>query len=146
MATSTRTSSRRALLALGTAAGSLAILPGSAIAESSKVLVTYSGLRVYDDGSSTLRVDLTKTAPVELGEKGTRLVYLIKGAKIELSNNKNPLRAEYFSSNVVSSKLDDSKEGARLEIQLRNAVTPVSQMIRHSGGVILRIDIPAPPK
>lgn len=146
MAISTQTPGRRALLALGIAAGSLALAPDAATAKSSDALVTYSGLRVYDDGSSTLRVDLTKAAPFELGEKGTRLVYLIKGAKIELRNNKNPLRAEYFSSNVVSSKLDDSKEGAVLEIQLRNAVTPVSQMIRHSGGVFLRIDIPAPTK
>jgi hypothetical protein len=151
MATSTRTSARRMFLTLGTAAVSLAVLPRTAAAKGSKApaaspLVTYSGLRVYEDGSSTLQVNLTKAAPVELGEQGARLVYLIKGAKIELRNNKNPLRAEYFSSNVMSSKLDDSKDGARLEIQLRSPVTPVSEMIRHSGGVILRIEIPAPKK
>ena len=146
MPTLDRNTTRRALLALGAAGGTLSILPGTVRAANSKAQVTFSGLRVYEDGSSTLRVDLTKAAPVQLDQKGTCLVYLIKGAQIELRNNKNPLRAEFFSSNVISSKLDDTKEGARLEVQLRSSITPVSQMIRHAGGVILRIDIPAATK
>lgn len=116
-------------------------VPGVFAAEK-KALVTYSGLKVYEDGSSTLRVNLTKKVPVEFDQKGTRIVFLIKGAKIELKNNKNALRAEYFSSNVIRAKLDDSSEGARLEITLRSPTAPTHQMIQHSGGAILRIDVP----
>lgn len=142
MATENHSRVQRRLLLGAASLGAVSLFVPSALAKQKKALVTYSGLKVYEDGSSTLRVNLTRKVPVEFDQKGKRIVFLIQGAKIELKNNKNALRAEYFSSNVIKAKLDDSSEGARLEITLRSATPPTHQMIEHSGGAILRIDIP----
>ncbi len=113
-------------------------------AERGQALVTYSGLRVYKDGSSTFQVKLTAETPVAFSQQGMSLTFLLKGARVDVKNNKNPLQAEYFKSNVVKTQLYDGKEGVELRINLRKAATPVHKMVRFSGGAILRVDIPPP--
>lgn len=107
-------------------------------------LVTYSGLRVYKDGSSTFQVKLTHETPVTFSQQGTALTFVLKGARVDVKNNKNPLRAEYFQSNVMRTQLFDGETGVELKIGLRKAATPVHKMFRYSGGAILRVDIPPP--
>jgi hypothetical protein len=118
--------------------------PASLAEESDSAVVTFTGLRVYDDGSSTLVVSLTRKTPVEFSQEGTEVTFLLAGAKVRWRNNKNPLLAKYFKSNVIEAKLDDSKDGATLVVQLRENVRPQHNMGDAGGGALLRIDVPAP--
>lgn len=107
-------------------------------------MVTYTGLRVYEDGSSTLVVKLTEQTPVEFTQDGTKLTFVLGGAKVHLRNNKNPLNAQFFNSNVVRAKLDDTKKGVRVRISLRSDVQPEHKMVSQGSGAVLRIDVPPP--
>jgi hypothetical protein len=108
-------------------------------------VVTFSGLTVHQDGSSTLRVDLTKNTTVEFSQEGKNLLFVLDKARVALRTNTYPLRAEYFGSNVLRTKLNNDKTGVRLEIELRKPVTPTHRMISHAGGAVLRVDIPKQP-
>lgn len=116
--------------------------PAAYALDAESAVVTFSGLRVYEDGSSTLRVNLTEQTPVDFSQTGTKLRFVFAGAKVALRNNTHPLRAEHFSSNVMRTKLANSPEGAVLEVRLRKKVAPNHRMIVHAGGAILRVDIP----
>lgn len=106
-------------------------------------VVTFSGLHVHQDGSSTFRVQLTEETPVEFSQDKKTLRFLLRGARVTLRTNRYPLRAEYFGSNVLRTKLDNEKAGATLEIQLRSQAIPQHSMLTHAGGATLSIQIPA---
>lgn len=122
------------------------VFPASAWAAPSKEspLVTFSGLRVYEDGSATLVVNLTEKTNVSVSSEGTRIEFVMEGARVHLKNNKNPLRAEYFRSNVVRAKLDDVEEGVRLRVVTRSEVAPRHTMEQYGTTTVLRIDFPPP--
>lgn len=106
-------------------------------------VVLFSGLVVHQDGSCTFRVDLTREVPVEFSQNKSTLSFLLRGAKVALQNNRNPLRAEYFGSNVLRTQLNNEKRGTRLQIELRDEAQPEHRIVRHSGGAVLTIEIPA---
>lgn len=105
-------------------------------------VVTFAGFRVHEDGSSTLRVDLTKRADVTLTREGKTLVYWIEGAKIRYRNNENPLDTKHFESNVVSAKLDRARKGVKFTVRLRTDTSAQHRIIEHSTGVSLQVDVP----
>jgi hypothetical protein len=109
-----------------------------------QVLVTFSGLRIYDDGSSTLFVNLTDQAPISMEKSGKRLDFMIKGARVHLRNNKNPLQAQYFKTMVVRAKLDDVRQGVRLRVDLRSDVEPAHRLVREGQRAVLHVDFPPP--
>lgn len=108
-------------------------------------VVTFSGFRPHQDGSSTVRVHMTQRAEVERSQKGTKVEYLLEDATIRFRNNKNPLRAEHFATNLLSAKLDAVKGGAKLTLELRHETPTEHRMSGRDGQTILSIDIPAPP-
>ncbi len=113
------------------------------LAEKSRANITFSGLRVYGDGSSSFQVKISGSTPVKFSQNGKSLRFLLSNAEVELRNNRNPLRAEYFHSNVVRAQLKNTRKGALLSIELRKSAQVEHNMLKHAGGVVLRIDIPA---
>ncbi len=110
-------------------------------------VVTYTGLRVHEDGSATLRVELSKKVAVQKSSRGTEVRFFLPGARITVKNNKNPLLAQHFSTNVVSAEIQPSKEGVTVVLKLRQAVALEPQLIDQAGGAsTVRVDIPAPGK
>lgn len=107
-------------------------------------IVTFTGLRVREDGSSTLFVELTRTTEVEVTENGKDVSFLLSDAKIRDRNNKNPLNAEYFKANVLRAKLVEEKGGVRLVVQLREAAKTVHGMTSSVVGARLFVDVPPP--
>jgi hypothetical protein len=110
-------------------------------------VVTYTGLRVHDDGSATLRVELSKKVAVQKSTQGSEVRFFLPGARITVRNNKNPLLAQHFSTNVVSAEIQPSKTGVTVVLKLRQAVALDAQLIDQAGGAsTVRVDIPAPSK
>lgn len=125
-------------------AQSLSFVNVAAAANDDAPIVTFTGLHVYEDGSSTLFVDLTRTTPVQATAEGREVSFLLSGAKIRYRNNKNPLIAEYFKTNVLRAKLVDEPAGVRLVVQLRENVRTEHGMSGSGSGARLRVDIPPP--
>ncbi len=118
--------------------------PGEARAanEDAAPVVTFMGLRVHKDGSSTLFVELTRTTPVDVEREGTNVSYLLRGAKVRWRNNKNPLLADHFGTNVVRAALEDSKAGVKLNVKLRETAPLDHEMGSSPVGARLRVDVP----
>lgn len=108
-------------------------------------LVTFAGLRVNDDKSCNLWVQMTESRNVTLREKGNTLVYFIEGAKIEFRNNENPLLAQHFGANVLTAKLDHHKNGVTFTLRLRKPASEKHRLVVQEGGsAALQIEIPPP--
>jgi hypothetical protein len=107
-------------------------------------IITFTGLRVHEDGSSTVFVDLTRSTKVEAKEAGKEVSFLLSGAKVRTRNNKNPLIAEYFKTNLLRASLVDDAKGVRLVVQLREAVKTEHDMNLSEQGARLLVNIPAP--
>lgn len=131
------------LLAPG-ASGKEANLISVARAAEGAPIVTFTGLRVREDGSSTLFVELTRATEVEVTENGKDVSFLLSGAKIRDRNNKNPLNAEYFKANVLRAKLVEEKAGVRLVVQLRETAKTAHGMTTSVVGARLVVDVPPP--
>ncbi len=147
--------SARFALALGLGLGlaSCLVAPGSARAAatsakpSKEALVTFAGFQAHADGSSQLWVDMTERRNVQVTQKGMSLVYLIEGANIRIRNNENPLRAEYFSANVLSAKLDRTKQGVTFTVTLRTATETRFRIVDQATGTAsLQVEVPPPLK
>ena len=108
-------------------------------------LVTFAGLRVNDDKSCNLWVQMTESRNVTVSEKGSTLVYFIEGAEIQFRNNENPLLAQHFGANVLMAKLDHHKKGVTFTLRLRKASSEKHRLIVQEGGTAaLQIEIPPP--
>jgi hypothetical protein len=107
-------------------------------------VVMHSEARVGDDGSATLRVELSKKVPVQKSVAGTEVRFFLEGARITIKNNKNPLLAQHFSTNVVSAEVVPSKTGVTVVLRLRQPVALEAQVVDQAGGAsTVRVDIPA---
>jgi len=114
-------------------------------ARSKGPLVTFAGLRVNDDKSCNLWVQMTESRNVTLTQQGSTLVYFIEGAKIEFRNNENPLLAQHFGANVLMAKLDHNKNGVTFTLRLRKASEEKHRLVVEEGGsAALHIEIPPP--
>lgn len=105
-------------------------------------VVTFTGLRVHKDGSATLFVELTRTTPVEVTHEGKNVSFLLSGAKVRWRNNKNPLLADHFRTNVIRAELEDSKAGVLLRVRLREEVHLAHDMGSSAVGARLRVEVP----
>jgi hypothetical protein len=111
---------------------------------SGEAAVTFAGFHVFDDGTSRIFVKITKDVPVEAKRQGKQVDFLLRGAKVVVKNNKNPLITKEFVSPVMVARLVSEKEGVVLRVELREAVTPTHRVSRHpDGSVTLHIDFPA---
>jgi hypothetical protein len=99
---------------------------------------------VHEDGSATLRVELSKKVSVEKSGKGTEVRFFLPGARVTIKNNRNPLLAQHFASSIVSAEIVPSKEGVTVVVKLRKPVELAPQLVEQAGGAsTLRVEIPA---
>ena len=110
---------------------------------SGEAAVTFAGFHVFDDGTSPIFVKVTSEVPVEVKRKGKQVEYLLRGAKVVVKNNKNPLITKDFVSPVMVARLVPEKEGVVLHVELREVVTPTHRVSRHpDGSITLHVDFP----
>ena len=113
--------------------------PGHGPAEAS-----YAGYR--QEGSvATVFVELTDSVKVEVEALPNGASFLLRGVRVGMKNNENPLLAMDFASNVESARLAPEKDGVRLLIQFRNPVTPTYRLIRKNRGATLEVSVPNQP-
>ena len=73
--------------------------------------------------SSTFFVTLSRKSVIEEKKSEDRLVYAIKGARVALWNNRNPLVTEFFATPVSSARLIQVKDDVHLVLDLKHAAT-----------------------
>ena len=131
--------------------------------------VTFTGFDEASDGTSRLYVKLSRPVAVETTSSGTHLEYLLPGATIPISNNKNPLITRHFGVQIVSAQLvipgatkekgrtkrrtkakeppQAEAQGVRLVVETREPVKPRHRMVKNQDGTaILIVDFPKPSK
>ena len=101
------------------------------------------GFEMQADGSSRVFVELTQSVPVEERRAAHRLTYVLKGAKVALRNNKNPLVTVHFNTPVTSARLRPAGSDLDLIVDLRADVTPTWKLSpAKDNTAILQIDFP----
>lgn len=118
--------------------------------------VTFSGFRMLDGGASRIEVELTQDAQVDETLRGKRAEYLIRGARIPVRNNRNPLVTRDFDSVVLVARLVPERAkrgkkkaaaGVRLVVSLREAVKPTHRVARKADGTAtFVVEFPKPSK
>jgi hypothetical protein len=136
-------SKRHAQLGVGLLVLGLVGSASAARREHTGPVVTYTGLKVLGDGSVQFRVELSKNAVVVLKEQGKHPRFLIEDAKVARKNNMNPLEAEFFCVNLLKAKLNNSKEGVVVNLDLRDAAPVTFQVETASQGAVLEFTVPA---
>ena len=87
-------------------------------------IATLPGFEQLGDGSTRLFVELTQAVPVaEQKARGT-LTYVLKGARVRLSNNRNPLVTVHFNTPVSRARLVPHGKDLFFVVDLRAEVTP----------------------
>jgi hypothetical protein len=113
--------------------------------DASRPVVTFTSFQAHEDGSATIRVDLTRAVTVRTDHKGTTLRFTLVGASIRFRNNRYPLRTEHFVSNVLSTRLDSVERDTVLTVTLRAPAPAKHELMTHAAGASLTIDVPPPP-
>ena len=81
------------------------------------------GFEAQPDVSSTFIVTLSRKSVIEEKKSEDRLAYAIKGARVALWNNRNPLVTEFFATPVSSARLVQVKDDVYLVLDLKHAAT-----------------------
>ncbi len=122
--------------------------------------ITFAGFRPLPDGRSVVYVELSNQVPVRLERQKGVLIYELSGAKVVLKNNKNPLITSGFVSSLDSARLVEPKALAKrgnkktatpsgnvqLVLRLRADVEPSHAFVQRTGGAVLEVTLPAPPR
>jgi hypothetical protein len=69
----------------------------------------------------------------------------MKGAKVLIRNNRNPLLAAEFGSSVSRAQQRPDKDGVRLELKLKAKVSPTYLLVRRGNGAVLEVTVPPVP-
>ncbi|HSC88142.1 MAG TPA: hypothetical protein VLC09_12755 [Polyangiaceae bacterium] len=107
-------------------------------------VVSFVGLQVHADKSAQLWVEMNQKGDVSVSRQGATLVFLVRDASIQTKNNENPLRAEHFGANVLSAKLDRTKDGVTFTVRLRTPTEAVYRVVEQPSGAVLQVDVPKP--
>jgi hypothetical protein len=80
--------------------------------------VWQAGFEAQPEGS-TFFVNVSRKSEVEVKKGEDRLVYVIKGARAALRNNRNPLRTTFFATPVSVARLVQVKDDVQLVLKLK---------------------------
>ncbi len=118
--------------------------------------VTFAGFRMLEGGGSRIEVELTQDAQADETLRGKKAEYLIRGARIPVRNNRNPLVTREFDSVVLVARLVPERgkrgkkkavAGVRLVVSLREAVKPTHRVVRKADGTAtFMVEFPKPSK
>lgn len=117
---------------------------GESRAVAKQAEITMTGFVPYEDGSAMVFVEMTAPVAVEVSQVERTVTYTLRGAKVVIRNNRNPLITRDFSSPVTSARLVPEKNATKLVIELREKSTPSHRMVSADGGAALEITFPAP--
>lgn len=110
-------------------------------------VASYIGFRRLSDGSARVFVQLTgKPANITKRAAGNRLTYTLGEVRVSLRNNRNPLLALDFDSQVVSAQLVAVGKDVNLVIDLRSPVTATEKLEPLGAGANFVVDVPRPVK
>ena len=106
--------------------------------------ITWPGFQMKPDGGSRIFIQTTQPLQYTLRSTAKRITLKISGAKIHLSNNRNPLVTTWFNTPVQKSRLRNAgKNKVDLILDLKGQATPaVSQLSDEDGFHYLFIDFP----
>lgn len=107
-------------------------------------LATFPGFRLLPDGRSRIYVELTKSVSVDERRAEGMIIYVIRGARVPVRNNRNALLTTHFATPVARARLLASGSDVELVIDLRKAVSATQKIVAaEAGAVRLEIDFPA---
>ena len=113
------------------------------VSHDSGPIATLPGFEMRGDGGSRLFVELTQSVPVEERHARNTLTYVLKGARVAVHNNVNPLVTVHFNTPVMQARLVPSGHDLLFVIALRAAVTPTWKLNpAKEGSAVLDIDFP----
>ncbi|MEB2312855.1 MAG: hypothetical protein OZ921_09615 [Sorangiineae bacterium] len=122
-------------------------LAGRAKKQDDRPVASYIGFRRLSDGSARVFVQLTgKPATITKRAAGNRLTYTLGEVRVSLRNNRNPLLALDFDSQVVSAQLVAVGKDVNLVIDLRSPVTATEKLEPLGAGANFVVDVPRPAK
>jgi hypothetical protein len=99
-------------------------------------LATYPGFRVLPNGTSELVLRISKKVAVEMRKANGRVVFALPGVQVGVRNNTNPLITTHFDTPLSRARLSQDKQGAELQLDLREAVVPAFKVMESAGGGI----------
>lgn len=106
-------------------------------------VATLPGFETLGDGTTRVFVQLSQSVPVEERKTKTELTYVLKGARVTVHNNTNPLVTVHFNTPVTQARLRPAGADLFLVIDLRATVSPAWKMTAAKDGTaILQIDFP----
>lgn len=101
------------------------------------------GFETLADGSTRLFVDLSKPAAYDTKQGPSAITYVLKGVRVDLRNNQNPLVTVHFNTPVASARLVPHGRDLWFVVDLRASVQPTATMdADKSGAATLRIAFP----
>jgi hypothetical protein len=120
--------------------------------------ITFIGYRALPGGRGLLFVELSDSLVVDVSRAGPVIEYKMRGARVPLKNNRNPLLLRDFSSSALMAVLVPSKpekgarkgkpargeQSVRLVVTLRGNVTPTHRIVMRGKSAVLEIELPAP--
>jgi hypothetical protein len=106
-------------------------------------VATLPGFQMLGEGGSRLFVELSQTVPVEERKGRGVLTYVLKGAHVELRNNRNALVTVHFNTPVTRARLVPSGHDLLFVVDLRANVAPTWKVNPGKDGAsVLVIDFP----
>lgn len=109
------------------------------------VEIIFTGFSRRADRGATIFVRMTAEVPVVADRAGQRLTYRLRGAKLGVANNANPLPTEHFGPPVSNVALVPSSAGVDLVIDLSggaDAAIPVYRFVAQGGLATLQVELP----
>jgi hypothetical protein len=107
-------------------------------------VATFPGFRALPDGRTQVFVELSRAVAVKERHDGTTLVYTLRGTRIVVRNNSNPLITTHFSTPVDRARLVRAGEDLELVIDLRSDAGPTYEVAAtEDGAARLEVTFPA---
>jgi hypothetical protein len=101
------------------------------------------GFETLGDGSTRLFVQLTKPVAYDTKTGRTAITYVLKGARIDRRNNRNPLVTVHFNTPVASARLVPHGHDVWFVVELRANASPTTTMdAKGDGTATLQIAFP----
>jgi hypothetical protein len=128
-ASSPKTSRPHGRTAHATATGTDAIMPG---------------FETLGDGSTRLFVELTKPVAFDTKAGRTALTYVLRGVRVDLRNNTNPLVTVHFNTPVLSARLVPHGQDVWFVVELRANASPTATMDAKGDGAAATLHVAFP--
>ena len=108
-------------------------------------VATFVWVRKLSETSVLVFVELTDEVEVDIVQKGRVLEYVLKGTRVTLRNNRNPLLANHFHSVVESAQLVPQGKNVKLVIRLRGEADASARVVRQEQGATLHVEVTTTP-